>query len=67
MPLVGSSRISSRGSCTIAAAILSRCFIPVEYDSISPVPRLAQPDVVEHFVGALQGVARAACPTSSPA
>ena len=33
MPLVGSSRITSFGSWTIAAAILSRCFMPVEYDS----------------------------------
>ena len=30
MPLVGSSRISSCGSWTMAEAILSRCFMPVE-------------------------------------
>src|SRR5262249_47125090 len=33
MPLVGSSRIKSFASWTTAAASLSRCFIPVEYDS----------------------------------
>ena len=33
MPLVGSSRISSLGSWTMAEASLSRCFMPVEYDS----------------------------------
>ena len=56
MPLVGSSRMTSLGSWTMAAAILRRCFMPGGVGLDLAVAGLAQADVVEDFVGALHAV-----------
>ena len=62
-PAVGSSRISSRGSCTSARAIISRRFIPPERPRaiLSFVPEL---QLLQVFFGALaRDVARDAVET----
>ena len=56
MPLVGSSRISSRGSWTKGRRQLQTLLHAGRVRLDGPVAGLAQTDVVEHLVGALQGV-----------